>query len=82
MAYSEGDGVRSVGQLDSKQKGSFIESPFLSFPVCLVNEGAKGVDGFASAALASTGPRGPKERLGDAEAVIKPWKKPSLLLQG
>lgn len=124
--------------MDSKQKGSFIESPFMDFPVCLVNEGAKGVNGFASAALASvglvkgphppfhlmdltpvtsepglppalastvawtsadarqpsalssipwrttctesslpppwagTGPQGPKERLGDADAVTKP----------
>lgn len=55
MAYSEGDGLRSVGQLDSKQKGSFVESPFPGFPICLIDEGAKGLDGFASAALASAG---------------------------
>lgn len=55
MAYSEGDGLRSVGQLDSKQKGSFVESPFPGFPICLIDEVAKGLDGFASAALASAG---------------------------
>ena len=54
-AYSEGDGVRSVGQPDSKQKGTFVEGPFPGFPVRLVNEGAKGVNGFASAVLASAG---------------------------
>lgn len=47
--------MRSVGQLDSKQKGGFVESPFLGFPVRLVNEGVKGVNGFESAVLASAG---------------------------
>lgn len=148
MAYSDSDGVRSVGRPDRKQTGSFVENLFLGFPVRLFNEGAKGVNGFASAALASaglgkgprppfhlmdwkgvtsepgfppalastvawtsadarqpsapssmprrstctesslpppragTGPRSPEERLGDAEAAIKPQKKASLSLQG
>lgn len=45
--------ARSVGQQDSKQKGTFVESPFLGF--CIVSKGAKGVNGFASAELASEG---------------------------
>lgn len=82
MAYSEGDGLRSVGQLDSKQKGSFVESPFLGFPICLIDEGAKGLDGFASAALASAGlGKGPCPpfRLMDWKGVtLEPCRPPAL----
>lgn len=58
MIYSEGNGVRSVGRVGNNQKNSFRESPFLGFPIHIISEGAKGVNGFgfASAALASAGP--------------------------
>lgn len=55
MIYSEGNGVRSAGELDSNQKNGFRESPFLGFPIRIIHEGVKGVNGFgfASAVLAS-----------------------------
>ena len=82
MAYSEGDGVRSVGQTDSEQKGRFVESPFLGFPIHLVHKGAKGVNGFTSAVLASaqlgTGLRPPFCLMDRNRVSLEPGLTPAL----